>query len=145
MIVLDTNVLSEPLKPQPDRRVIAWLESVDEPVAVTAISVGELLVGARRLPIGGRRDALLAAIEHVLEAHGGDVLAYDEQASRRYAEMQESRRGAGRPLSVEDGMIAATCARHAARLATRNLGDFDGLGVALLDPWAEPRKRRPRA
>lgn len=135
MIVLDTNVLSEPLKLEPDRRVIAWLESVDEALAVTAVSVGELLVGARRLPLGRRRDALLAAIERVLEAHSGDILPYDDQAARRYAELQESRRAAGHPLSVEDGMIGAICARHGARLATRNIGDFDGLGIGLIDPW----------
>jgi predicted nucleic acid-binding protein len=143
VIVLDTNVLSEPLKHEPDQRVITWLESVDEALAVTAVSMGELLVGARRLPLGQRRDALLAAIERVLEAHGGDILPYDEQAARRYAEMQESRRAAGRPLSVEDGMIAAICARHGARLATRNIGDFESLGIDLIDPWLAPSNARP--
>lgn len=138
MIVLDTNVLSEPLKHEPSQRVVAWLSSVNEALAVTAITVGELLVGARRLPLGQRRDALLAAIEHGLEVHGGGILPYDEQAARRYAEMQELRRAAGRPLSVEDGMIAAICARHAARLATRNAGDFEGLGIGLIDPWTGP-------
>ncbi len=136
MIVLDTNVLSEPLKVEPSERVLTWLESVDEALAVTAVTVGELMVGARRLPHGQRRDGLLAAIERALEAHGGDILAYDEQAARRYAEMQESRHATGRPLSVEDGMIAAICARHSARLATRNIADFDGLGIELIDPWA---------
>lgn len=145
MIVLDTNVLSEPLTREPDQRVLTWLDSVDEALAVTAISVGELLVGARRLPLGQRRAALLAAIERVLEAHGGDILPYDEQAARRYAEMQESRRAAGRPLSVEDGTIAAICARHAARLATRNTDDFEGLGIGLINPWIGPRKPRARA
>lgn len=133
MIVLDTNVLSEPLKVEPSERVLTWLESVDEALAVT---VGELLVGARRLPLGRRRDALLAAIDRALQAHGGDVLPYDERAARRFAEMQESRHAAGRPLSVEDGMIAAICARHSARLATRNIADFDDLGIDLIDPWA---------
>lgn len=135
MIVLDTSVLSEPLKPEPDQRVLNWLASVDEPLVVTAVTIGELLFGARRLPDGQRRRCLLAAIEQALEAHGGDVLSHDEQAARRYAEMQQRRRAAGRPLSVEDGMIAAICAQHGARLATRNTGDFDGLGIGLIDPW----------
>lgn len=136
MIVLDTNVLSEPLKARPDERVLRWLALVDERLVMTAISAGELLVGARRLPPGRRRDRFIAAIERVLTAHGSDILAYDELAARRYAEMQERRRTVGRPLAVEDGMIAAICSRHGARLATRNLTDFTGLGLELIDPWS---------
>ena len=137
MIVLDTNVLSEPLKARPDERVLAWLGSVDDVVRVTAVTVGELLVGARRLAAGRRRDGLLTIIEATLTRFSGSVLAYDELAARRYGSMQETRRLAGRPLSVEDGMIAAICATHDARLATRNLADFQGLGIELFDPWSE--------
>lgn len=136
MIVLDTNVLSEPLKARPDERVLRWLAEVDDRLAMTAVSAGELLVGARRLAAGRRRDRLIAAIERVLAAHGTDILAYDERAARRYAEMQERRRTAGRPLAVEDGMIAAICAGHGARLATRNVTDFRGLDIEVIDPWA---------
>ncbi len=136
LIVLDTNVLSEPLKARPDERVLAWLGSVEDIVRVTAVTVGELLVGVRRLDAGRRRDALLAVIEDTIGRFSGSILAYDEPAARRYASMQESRRLAGRPLSVEDGMIAAICATNDARLATRNVADFEGLGVDLVDPWA---------
>ena len=136
MIVLDTNVLSEPLKQRPDERVLAWLASLDEEAGVTAISVGELLTGVRALPSGRRRAGLLEAIESTLGAFAGSVLAYDEAAARQYARLQESRRGAGRPLAVEDGMIAAICVARGATLATRNTSDFAGLGLKLVDPWA---------
>ncbi|NHT16815.1 type II toxin-antitoxin system VapC family toxin [Cellulomonas sp. IC4_254] len=135
MIVLDTNVLSEPLRAQPDERVIAWLEGLEEAVAITSVSVGELLVGAERLPDGRRRDELLLAVEAVTATFEEDVLAYDTAAARRFATMQVARRAAGRPLSTEDGMIAAICAGNGGRLATRNTRDFDGLGLVLVDPW----------
>jgi toxin FitB len=136
MIVLDTNVLSEPLKLRPDERVLAWLASLDEEAGVTAISVGELLTGVRALPVGRRREGLLEAIEATLRTFAASVLAYDEVAARDYARLQESRRGAGRPLAVEDGMIAAICVARGTRLATRNRSDFAGLGLDLVDPWS---------
>jgi predicted nucleic acid-binding protein len=138
VIVLDTNVLSEPLRERPDDAVLAWLSAVDSDVTATAVSIGELLVGARRLPPGRRRDGLLAAIDGIATSFEDQVLPYDLGASRRYAAMQAGRRAAGRPLSTEDGMIAAICAENEAALATRNVRDFDGLGVALINPWDLP-------
>jgi toxin FitB len=138
MIVLDTNVLSEPLKQRPDEHVLAWFASLDEEAGVTAVSVGELLTGVRALPVGRRREGLLTAIEATLRTFAGSVLAYDEAAARHYARLQESRRGAGRPLAVEDGMIAAICISRGTTLATRNTSDFTGLGLDLVDPWAAP-------
>ena len=136
MIVLDTNVLSEPLKLRPDEQVLAWLASLDEEAGVTSISVGELLTGVRALPVGRRREGLLEAIEATLRTFAGSVLAYDEAAARHYARLQESRRGAGRPLPVEAGMIAAICVARGTTLATRNSSDFAGLGLDLVDPWS---------
>jgi toxin FitB len=136
MIVLDTNVLSEPLKLRPDEQVLAWLASLDEEAGVTSISVGELLTGVRALPVGRRREGLLEAIEATLRTFAGSVLAYDEAAARHYARLQESRRGAGRPLAVEAGMIAAICVARGTTLATRNTCDFAGLGLDLVDPWS---------
>jgi predicted nucleic acid-binding protein len=135
MIVLDTNVLSEPLKQHPDEGVIAWLSGIDEETCVTAISVGELLTGVRALPAGRRRTGLLDAIGRTLDGFAGAVLPYDADAAHRYAHLQEIRRSAGRPLSVEDGMIAAICAVRGTALATRDVGDFEGLGIELIDPW----------
>lgn len=135
MIVLDTNVLSEPMRAAPDESVLAWLEQLREPAAITAVTVGELLGGVGRLPAGRRRDALGDAIEGLLEAHRGAILPYDDRAARVYAGLQERRRRAGHPLSVEDGMIAAICLVAGATLATRNTADFSGLGLELVDPW----------
>lgn len=136
MIVLDTNVLSERLKQQPDENVLAWLTALDEEATVTAVSVGELLTGVRALPVGRRREGLLTAIDATLPSFSGSVLAYDEQAARHYARLQESRRTTGRPLAVEDGMIAAICLARGTTLATRKTSDFTGLGLDLVDPWA---------
>ena len=135
MIVLDTNVLSEPMRLRPDARVLAWLTGLEEESAVTAVSVGELLTGIHALPEGRRRTGLLTSVEATLVTFGGAVLPYDDVAARQYARLQESRRAAGRPLSVEDGMIAAICRATGARLATRDAGGFAGLGLELIDPW----------
>lgn len=136
MIVLDTNVLSEPLCPRPDARVLGWLERNPD-VGVTSVTVGELLSGARMLPHGRRREGLLDGIERMVESHSDRVFAYDEHAARTYATLQERRREAGSSLAVEDGMIAATCLSVGAVLATRNIKDFAGLGLELIDPWRD--------
>ncbi len=103
-----------------------WLERRDQPFALTAITIGELLTGVRLLPEGKRRDGLMEAIEQVL-LRWAVTLPYDAEAARIYAAMRERAQAIGRGLGVEDGMIAATCAAHGASLATRNLADFDFL------------------
>ena len=135
MIVLDTSVLREPLNALPNPAVLEWLTDSTDVVAITCISVGELLTSARMLPAGPRRDGLKSAIERTLTAFSDHVLPYDEPSARIYAQLQESRRTAGLPLSVEDGMVAAICLTRGARLATHNVMDFQGLGVELISPW----------
>lgn len=135
MIILDTNVLSEPLRIRPESAVLTWLADVADDVALTSISVGEILTGVRLLPKGHRRDGLMVAIERNLTIYADQVLPYDEPAARIYATLQESRRAAGHPLSVEDGMIAAICQNRGARLATRNVKDFQGTGIEVINPW----------
>jgi predicted nucleic acid-binding protein len=137
MIVLDTNVLSEPLRTRPDSTVLAWLDGVTDDVALTSISVGEILAGVRALPSGRRRGALMAAVERTLAIYADQVLPYDERAAHTYAAMQESRRSAEQALSVEDGMIAAICGARGLALATRNTKDFDDLGITLINPWVD--------
>ena len=144
MIVLDTNVVSEPLRPRPDPAVLHWLRGLDEPVAITAVTQGELLAGAYALPYGRRRSALIDAIETILAAEDGRVLPYDALAARRYAQLLSSNRAVGRALSTEDGMIAAICSVHAATLATRNVIDFAGLGLTVIDPWNTPVPAGPK-
>ena len=135
MIILDTNVLSEPMRAFPDERMLDWLETQKEPLALTTISVGELLTGVRLLPAGRRRESLNQAIESVIAAHPDSILAYDESAARSYARLMEINQAQGRQMSVEDGMIAAICISHGATLATRNVKDFKHLDIPLIDPW----------
>jgi toxin FitB len=139
MIALDTNVLSEPLKQRPDERVLDWLEGLEDEAVITAVTVGELLTGVRALPEGRRRTDLLDAIDLMLRTFAGSVLPYDDLAARKYAQLQETRRLSGRPLAVEDGMIAAICLTHGAALATRDTTDFEGLGLETVDPWGDAR------
>ena len=134
MIILDTNVLSEVLRPRPDTEVLGWMARQQD-VGTTAITVGELLVGVRGLPAGRRRDDLIGAIEQSLVAFRGSILPYDEGAARSYARMQERRRATGIPLAREDGMIAAICATRSLVLATRNTKDFRDLDLELVNPW----------
>jgi predicted nucleic acid-binding protein len=134
MIVLDTNVVSEALRSKPNPEVMDWMEEQTDGFAITSITIGELLTGMRLLPKGKRRDGLEQAIEDVL-LHWAIRLPYDEAAARLYAVMREMARTQGRGLSVEDGMIAAICAAHGARLATRNVADFDSLPVSVINPW----------
>lgn len=136
MIVADTNVMSEPTKPAPEPAVLDWFELNSPYIVTTAVSVGEIFRGLGELPAGSRAQRMRDGSERVLGLYVNDILPYDEGAARIYAEMSTARRRSGRPLATEDGMIAAICVRRGAALATRNVDDFDGLGLALIDPWA---------
>jgi predicted nucleic acid-binding protein len=134
VIVLDTNVVSEPIKPKPDARVLNWIAQRPESLAVTTVTVGELLTGARLLPLGSRRKTLMNAIESILLTRPAR-LPYDENAARAHAVLQEEARASGRPLAREDGMIAGICVSRGAVLATRNTSDFEHLPVDVINPW----------
>ncbi|MCY7412816.1 MAG: type II toxin-antitoxin system VapC family toxin [Salinibacterium sp.] len=134
MIVLDTNVISEAFAADPHPLVAAWLgDEVD--LALTSVTVLELLTGARMLPLGRRRDGLWERITGTLRGFGDSILPFDLGAATVLAELRESRRDAGRPLATEDGMIAAICLEWNCPLATRNVADFAGLGLTLINPW----------
>ena len=138
MIVLDTNVLSEILRPAPDAQPLAWLGA--QPRAAlftTAITRGELLYGVRLLPEGQRKVRLRAAVENIfLIDLRGQVLNFDSDAADAYAEIAASRRAAGKPISQFDAMIAAIARSRGASVATRNVRDFNDCGVQIMDPWA---------
>ena len=134
MIVLDTNVLSEPLRPHPDPHVIDWLGRCDG-AAITSITAGELLVGVSRLPHGRRRATLERGVTSLLMSYAGSVLPYDLSAAEAFAKVREMRDAVGRPVTIEDAMIAGICRDRGATLATRNVKDFEGVGVELVNPW----------
>lgn len=137
MIVLDTNVLSEVLRPAPETRVLEWIDSQPRPsLFTTAITRGELFYGIRLLPRGQRRDGLLEAVRAIFEQDlAGQVLSFDQEAADIYAEIASSRKHAGRPISQFDAMIAAISRSRGAALATRNVRDFADCGITLIDPW----------
>jgi predicted nucleic acid-binding protein len=137
VIVLDTNVLSEALRPAPSARVLEWMHGEAlEAVFTTTITQAELLYGVALLPPGGRKIALDAGIARIFEDRfAGRVLSFYSAAAREYAEIAASRHKAGRRMSEPDARIAAIARSRGARIATRNLRDFVDCGVELIDPW----------
>ena len=138
--LLDTKVLSELLRTAPAPAVLAWFaEQPAQSLFVSAVTQAEMLLGARLLPAGKRRAALEAAVQAMFdEDFAGRSLAFDSAAVPAYADIVSTRRSAGRPISQFDAQIAAIAQRHGARLATPNVADFEGCGLALVNPWAAP-------
>ena len=139
MILLDTNVLSEALKPLPSPIVLRWL-AAQEPSSVftTSVTQAEVLYGIETLPPGKRRTRLLAAVEKMFaEEFEGRILPFDEDAARAFAGIVAARDAAGRPISQFDAMIAAIARSHRAAVATRNTADFQHCGIDLINPWTE--------
>ena len=137
MIILDTNVVSEPMKPDGDRRVEAWLdEQLAETLYITSISLSELLLGIELLPNGKRKKELGVDLRDLLETLFGDrVLPFDLQAAIRYATSIGKARAAGRAISMADGQIAAIAAVHGFTVATRDTAPFVAAGVPVMNPW----------
>lgn len=137
MIVLDTNVISETIKSRPDARVVSWMETLVGEVAITAITLGELLAGVRRLPDGQRRFQLHMTIDLAVGPYRDTsaILAFDDDAAVHYADVLSAREQAGMPISTADAQIAAICRTHRAICATRNTKDFAQTGVDLVNPW----------
>ena len=137
MIVLDTNVLSEAIKPDASERVLGWLALPPRSTLfTTAITKAELLYGVEVMPKGQRRSALHAAIAKILTQLLSDrVLPFDAEAAEVYSRIAASRRAMGRPISEADAQIAAIVHSRGAALATRNTRDFEHCGIKVLNPW----------
>lgn len=136
--MLDTNVVSELMRPHPEARVAQWLGGLPaSSLWLTVVTVAELLEGAARLPEGRRRAEVHEAVEEVLSGFGSRVLDLDVRTAPYFAQVMTERRGAGRPIDVMDAWLAAACRRHDLPLATRNVKGFEGTGLALVNPWAE--------
>lgn len=137
MIILDTNVVSEVIRPIPDASVLSWLDSqsADE-IAITAITAAELRYGVRRLPEGRRQTQLSEVTHEILTADFRDrIQPFDVLAADQFAEVVVARERSGQPISTSDAQIAAICRVWDATLATRNISDFTGTGIRLIDPW----------
>ena len=137
MLILDTNVVSELMRPAPDERVAAWVEAQPlEILALTAITIAELLYGLDILPDGHRKADLQGRLDAVLRrGFTGRVLPFDQPAAQAYARLKGDRERSGRPLPGYDAMIAAIACVHGAGVATRNVADFQGCGLTVVDPW----------
>lgn len=139
MIVLDTNVVSEPMKPGGSAAVLAWLDrQVADTLYLTATSLAELLVGIQTLPDGKRKAGLDAALTELMAGlFGPRILPFDQQAALAYAPLVGRARAAGRAISVADGQIAAIAAAHGFTVATRDTASFLAAGVPVINPWDE--------
>ncbi|TAN47198.1 MAG: type II toxin-antitoxin system VapC family toxin [Rhodospirillales bacterium] len=140
MIILDTNVISETMRPVPEPSVLSWLASLPaQDVFTTTISEAEIQFGLALLPKGVRRDALTLASRAVFAQDFAErVLPFDRAAAKEFADIAAARRQAGRPISHADAQIAAIARSRKAAVATRNIGDFELCQIRLVDPWAVP-------
>ncbi len=136
MIVVDTNVTSELMRPSPSRVVVAWVRdrSADE-LYSTSITLAEIGYGIERLEEGRRKVLLKAAAEESFAAFSSQILAFDSLAAREYPTIVCHRDQAGTPINGFDAQIASICRAHGAGLATRNVKDFLNTGIVLIDPW----------
>ncbi len=136
--ILDTNVLSELLRAQPQPAVLAWFaEQPGDSLFVSAVTQAEMLLGARLLPCSKRRQQLETALDTMFrEDFAGRLLPFDSAAAAAYAAVVAAHRSAGRPISQFDAQIAAIALSRRVVLATRNVSDFEGCGLTLTNPWS---------
>lgn len=136
MIVLDTNVVSEAMKPEPNRAVLAWLnEQVAETLYLSSVTLAELLFGIGALPDGKRKKGLGEALDGLLELFDDRVLSFDVDAARHYAELAVKARGAGKGFPTPDGYIGAIAVSRKFVVATRDTSPFEAAGIAVINPW----------
>jgi len=140
VIVLDTNVISELMRPQPESRALAWANGLDpEAVSMTAMNEAEILHGLARLPDGRRKQQLQQSWDLlVAELFVGRIWPFTSKAAHWYGELLWRRELLARPMATADALIAATALAHGVSLATRNVADFAEIGLELINPWDLP-------
>ena len=138
MILLDTNVVSELMKPHPSPKVVDWVaKQPASELFTTAITEAEIFYGIELLSKGKRREGLLAAAEAMFtEDFAGRVLGFESNAARYFSRIASHRRSLGKPIGHADAQIAAIVRVHGAKLATRNTSDFSDCDISIIDPWA---------
>jgi predicted nucleic acid-binding protein len=137
MILLDTCVVSEPLRPAPEPRVVAWIDAQAlETLFLSAVTVAELRAGVALLPAGRRRAGLQESLEtRVLPLFAGRVLPFDLGCTPAYAELMAQARASGLAIASADGYIAAIAAANGLAVATQDTGPFKAAGAAVINPW----------
>ena len=136
MILLDTNVVSESMKPEPHPSVRDWLDAqAAETLFLSSVTIAELLFSIGALPRGKRKARLASALDGVLDLFTARILPFDTAAARRYAELAVKARAAGKGFPTPDGYIAAIAAAHAFAVASRDTSAFNAAGLTIIDPW----------
>lgn len=135
MIFLDTNVVSEPLKIEPDQRVLDWLSTNDDLIALSSVVIAEIAFGVRRIRPDQRSRRLEDGLLRLRTRHAERVYPFTEDAALIYGDIMGDAALRGRPMSIPDGMIAAIALVNGGSLATRNLRHFEGVGLNLVSPW----------
>ena len=138
MIVLDTNVVSEAMKPEPHPTVRAWLNAqAAETLYLSSVTLAELLFGIAALPAGKRKDMLSDTLDGLMELFENRVLSFDPTAARQYAELAVTAKTAGRGFPVPDGYIAAIAASQGFKVASRDMAPFEAAGIDVINPWED--------
>ena len=142
MILLDTNVVSELMRPNPDAAVFGWVKAQDiEDMATTVVTVAEICAGIACLPIGARRRGLQSRWDSLLaDGFGGRILGLDKDAATMYGELFAQRQRAGRSIGAFDLLISAIARVRGLDVATRNVRDFKDCGVNVINPWTDPTR-----
>ena len=136
MILLDTNVVSEAMKPEPHPSVRDWLDAqAAETLFLSSVTIAELMFGIGALPRGKRKDRLATTLDGVMELFKPRVLPFDTQAARRYADLAVKARKDGKGFPTPDGYIAAIAAAHGFAVASRHTAAFAAAGLTVIDPW----------
>jgi len=137
MIILDTNVVSELMRPTPESRVLRWFgNQAAEDLHITAVTMAEILYGIELISTSRRREVLRAGAEKMFETVFGDrILTFEDRAAHAFSQIASARQRQGKSISASDAQIAAITRVHGSTLATRNPYVFEGCGVRLVNPW----------
>jgi toxin FitB len=137
LILLDTNVISELTREAPDKKVLAFLRRQPQATLFTScICEAEVRYALARMPRGRRRNELAGRVAVLFAGFAARILSFDSASATHYGTIRVARRSAGKPISVQDAMIAATALAYGVAVATRNAGDFSGCGVRVVNPWS---------
>ncbi len=133
--LVNTNVISELMRPEPDRRITRWVDRHGGECGLPTVAIVELRYGVVRLPAGRRSDELIGALERILSRFGPRIVAFDRASAEMAAELRAQSQRDGRPMVAMNAQVAGIAGVNGLTLATRNGGDFEGTGVDLINPW----------